>query len=193
MNRPLKKLLLLVGMVSITSPLALAGPTTYSINFEQFPEYTQITNQYAASDAIFTNSLQLVAPDYDYFDFPPHSGSGVITNDPWDPIQVNFAVTVNTVSGWYADPDGVTVTAYDSSNLALAVFNGAPVDGSDLEFTISSPSSISYITISDDYGYPDSEIVDDLSYTTTPEPESLILLGTGALGLVGFMRRRFVR
>ena len=61
---------------------AFAGTQDFLINFEQYPEYTQITNQYAGQYATFTNSLQLVAPYYDYIDYPPHSGNGVITNDP---------------------------------------------------------------------------------------------------------------
>ena len=57
----MKKLLLLVVVLSF-STLAFAGPITYTIDFEQYAAYTQITNQYAAQDATFTNALQLVVP-----------------------------------------------------------------------------------------------------------------------------------
>jgi hypothetical protein len=185
----MKTLFLSAVLLSFSS---MAFAETFTIDFEQYPEFTQITNQYSGDFVTFTNALQLVAPDYDYFDFPPTSGSGVITNDPNDPIQVNFWAPFQTATGWYADPDGVTVTAYDGVGDVLDTFDGAPVIGSDLEFIVSSSSPIAYITISDDDGSPDSLTVDDLS-VTTPEPGSLFLFGSGAVGLLGFMRRKFVR
>ena len=196
MKKPIHRLLLPALLLSCSS-LAFAGPVT-TINFEQYSEYTQITNQYASEGATFTNSLQLVAPGYDYFDFPPTSGSGVITNDPNDPIGVAFSVAVNSVSGFYADPYGVIVTAYSATNTVLDTFNGAGIIGADNEFTVSSTSDIAYITISDFYGIPDDETVDDLSFSGSPapvipEPGSFVLLGTGLLSMAGALRRKFAR
>lgn len=186
----MKKILLLLVLLSL-SPLALAD--TFTINFEQYPEFTQIVSQYAAEDASFANALQLVAPDYNYFDYPPHSGSGVITNDPNDPIVVFFSTPVTEVSGWYTDGDGMTAVAFDSLGDVLGTFNGAAVSGADSEFTLDPAGHISAIVLSDVDGNADFLTVDDLSYTETPEPGSLLLLGTGVLGLVGTMRRKLRR
>ena len=190
------KKILLPLLVLALSGFAFAGSETFSINFEQYPGYTQITNQYAGQYATFTNSLQLVAPYYDYIDYPPHSGNGVITNDPNDPIQVNFAPTitnllggVDKVTGWYTDPNGVTVSAYNSHGGLITTFNGAPVIGSSLQFSVSNPGGgIAYITISDVGGNPDNETVDDLSYEYIPEPNGLLVVCSGLLGAVGLVR-----
>lgn len=192
MKKHLKMLLSLAGLLTFSS-LAHALPTTYTINFEQYSEYTQITNQYSADYVTFQNAMQLVAPGYDYFDYPPTSGSGVITNDPNDPIQLDFSGAVEGVTGYYADPNGVIVTAYNSTGGILDIFDGAAVVGSDLEFQVTSNSQIAYITIGDATGSPDSETVDDISYTVTPEPDSFLLLGTGLLGLAGMLRRKLAR
>ena len=190
MKKQIKRLLFL-GVALSFSSMAYAGSTT--IDFEQYTQFTQITNQYTSDFVTFENALQLVAPDYDYFDLPPHSGSGVITNDPIDPIQVNFLGPVFDVNGWYADPNGITVTAFDAGNNVLDTFNGAIAYGSDAEFSVASGTPIAYITISDVGGSPDAEIVDDLSFTVTPEPGSFLLFGTGLLGLAGVLRRKFAR
>jgi len=194
------KRLLLPLLVLVFSAVAFAGTQNFSINFEQYPAYTQITNQYAGQYATFSNALQLVVPDYNYFDYPPHSGNGVILNDPNDPIQVNFATApgtlgVNNITGWYTDPNGITVNAYNSKGNLVATFNGAPVIGSNLEFSIGTAmaGTISYITISDDSGNPDSETVDDLSYQEVPEPDSLLIVCSGLLSAVGLVRLKMGR
>jgi len=180
---------LLPVLILALSCAAFAGSST-TIDFEQYAGYTQITNQYAG--VTFQNALQLVAPGYDYFDYPAHSGSGVITNDPNDPIMISFASAVQTVSGWYTDPNGITVDAYNVHGQLIGTFNGSAVIGSNLEFMLNSTVAggyISYITISDNTQQPDSETVDDLTFSL-PEPGVLSLLFPGLLGVYGVMRRK---
>ncbi|MGC2110652.1 MAG: hypothetical protein WA655_14110 [Candidatus Korobacteraceae bacterium] len=180
--------LLIIGL----SAFAFAGSQSFTVNFEQYAGYTQITNQYSASDVTFTNALQLVAPGYDFFDYPPHSGNGVITNDPNDPITVTFSTPMEVVSGWYADPNGVTVNAYNTHGTLIGTFNGSAILGSNAQFNLASTLSggyISYLTISDNSGQPDSETVDDLFFEV-PEPGALLLILPGLLGAFVGLRRK---
>ena len=185
------KRVLLPLLVLALSCAAFAGSST-TINFEQYAGYTQITNQYAADGVTFQNALQLVAPGYDYLDYPAHSGSGVITNDPNDPIMVSFTNAVQVVSGWYTDPNGITVDAYNIHGQLIGTFDGSAIIGADAQFTLGSTLNggyISYITISDDTGQPDSETVDDL-YFALPEPGALSLIFPGLLGVFAVLRRK---
>jgi hypothetical protein len=124
----------------------------------------------------------------------------VITNDSGnfdfnaDPIQVNFAPGADGITGWYSDPNGITVNAYDQYDNLLGTFLGTATNMANAEFSINSDTTgISYIVINDNSGNADYVTVDDLSYTLTPEPGSIVLLGTGLLGLAGVLRRKFAR
>jgi len=201
-----KKLSVLLAVLTF-SALAFAGSDT--INFEQYSAYTTISNQYLASDGVsFSSALQLVAPYYDSIDYPPHSGSGVITNDPNDPITAAFIGVagsqlagnyVYSVSFWYSSPTGVTMTAYNAAGQVIGTATGGAEIGADGQITFTSPGctswtaacAIAYITIASGNG-PDSETVDDLSYqdAATPEPGTLVLMGSGILGLAGTLRRK---
>jgi hypothetical protein len=182
---------LLPLLVLALSCFAFAGSQT-TINFEQYAGYTYITNQYAADGVTFQNALQLVAPGYDYLDYPAHSGSGVITNDPNNPIIVTFTNAVQLVSGWYTDPSGITVDAYNVHGALIGTFSGSAIIGADAQFSLGSTLSggyISYITISDNGGQPDSETVDDLFFAL-PEPGALSLIFPGLLGAFAVLRKK---
>lgn len=184
----MKKLVFLLLVLSL-STLAFAGSET--INFEQYAGYTQITNQYSGMGVTFDSALQLVAPSYDYFDFPPHSGNGVITDDPSSTITMTFAAGFagSSITGWFNAPFGMTATAYDSLGHVLGTFTGSTTPGVTQQFTLSGLGYIAKITF-DDAGGGDALTLDDLSWTPLPEPSSLLVLGSGLLTFGTLLRRK---
>jgi hypothetical protein len=187
-----KTLLPLCVLVLAFSAPAFAGSIT--LNFEQYPEFTQITNQYAADNVTFTNAMQLVAPGYDYYDYPPHSGSGVITND--DGFEDNPSTLIMTftgddphsLSGWFSAPSGITIDAYDSSSDLIATFTGS-TNQSNAEFMLDPGTPIAYVTFNAAIG-ADGLTLDDLTYTPVPEPGTLTLICTALLAGFGMLLGR---
>jgi hypothetical protein len=206
-----KKLWVLLALLVLPA-LAFAQ---INVSFND-PGYTVVTSQYLATDGItFSNALELTTGDgdvgpagqgYDYV-LPPN-GSNVLTDDPADPLTMNMTQQgalagnyVYSVSGYYTSPIGVTVTAYNSNGVAIATTNLAANNGETSQFTLtvagctgaswSAACTIAYVTFSDG-GAPDSLVIGELTLddAPTPEPGTLMLIGTGILGLAGSMRKK---
>jgi hypothetical protein len=56
----MKKALLSLLVLALSAFAFAGSQTTFTIDFEQYPAFTQIDNQYAGQYATFNNALQLV-------------------------------------------------------------------------------------------------------------------------------------
>jgi hypothetical protein len=184
--KPILKFLLPVFAFSL-SPLAFAQGTNYTINFEQLPEWSSVTNQYDTAqygNVTFSDALQLNACDFDCFDYPAHSGTGEITNTA-NAITIAFSNTLNSIRGWYSAPDGIVLTVYNSLGTAIftQAYGGTTQSSALFSYT---GGGGKWITITANDGGL-NETVDDLAYNVPEYGSSamwlLMSLGAMTLGL----------
>ena len=167
-----------------------------TITFEGLADGTDISSTYAPQGVTFTNAVVLTAGEsLNELEFPPHSGVNA-ASDANGPITLNFSSPVASFSAYFTYAEQLMVEAFDSSNRLLQsssslfdqnfVSSGNPPN----EFISLNDKGISSVTITGD-PVGGSFVMDDVTFVTTPEPPSLVLLAGGAaFGLILFSIRR---
>ena len=167
-----------------------------TITFEGLADGTDISSTYAPQGVTFTNAVVLTAGEsLNELEFPPHSGLNAAF-DANGPVTLNFSSTITSFSGYFTYTEQLIVEAFDSSNQLLqstnSLFDQNFVSSGNApnEFISLNNKGISSVTITGDPA-GGSFVMDDVTFVTTPEPPSLVLLaGAAVFGLILVSIRR---
>jgi hypothetical protein len=189
---------LVCGVVLAASTMLHAA--TYSIDFSSLTAGTQVSNQYASQDVTFALTGGPAGSGYPEIgvEFPGGLSNSLTGSYPTSEfLDIDFTSGVSNISftlDMYGYNPDSSFTAYSGASVVDSGGLGGFSSGFNTQDVTG--SGITSIVIDNYSGSFDENwefVVGDLSYSTTPEPGTLTLLGGGLLGLFGIVRRKIAK
>lgn len=163
------------------------------LDFEDIPDLTSVNDFYASSGIHFQDAISLTAGfSLNEFDFPPSSGF-VAIGDDWAPIQITFDNPTENIFANFTYASQLTFSAFDTTSSLIGTYVHPGFDNLGTTELISLGfTGVSSLLIAGEWD--GSYIMDDLNFESSsapiPEPGTLMLLGSGLIGVMGFYRKK---
>lgn len=182
-----------LAVLLLCPPSADAG----FIDFESLNDLESVTDHFPG--LAFSNTIVLTAGvSLNEFDFPPHSGASVVSDDG-GPITILFSSPALSFSAYFTYVVPLSVEAFDSTNTSVGLatsifsandgFTGEPGSSPNEFLEVSSIAGISRLVITgDDFG--GSFVIDDVTVKLIPEPGTGTLIPIFLTGLFAWRRAR---